>query len=1488
MEILETRKLLAALPLVHQADLEYVGAFKVPQGRISNDGQGTFQYGGTAPAYNPANNSLFLVGHDWDQNIAEISIPPLVNSNQLGSLNTASVLQPFTSIQYRVPNWSLTGNTKVGGLEVVGDELVGTFYEYYDGDANAVDSHFKLSSLNLNSASAGGLYQVGNAGGGFVGGYMTAVPEEWQDALGAPYLTGQAALSIIGRTSAGPAAFGFDPDDLGNSTAPVETYVNYPLSNPLAPETTGNSLFNLTTRIDGVAFPPDTSSVIFFGSHGLGQYCYGEASDCNDPYNTSKGTHVVGGQYEYQAWAYDVEDFIDVKNGLKQSWEIQPYDVWNFDLPFGSGYRTIGGVTFDAQSGRLYVSQLSADGADRHPVIHAFDFATETGTTIPAPVISNVQSLNTTTDSAEIRWNTDLPADSLVEYGTTNSLGSFSPIGTAMVTSHAVSLNNLTPDTTYRYRVTSRNVDGEATVSALRTFTTEAIIAVDVDPPVISNVQSSAASNQASITWTTNELTDAIVEYGLDTSHSDSTSLKSQLTTNHTATISGLQPDTTYHFQVKSRDAAGNLATSASFSFITTAIDTPTASDSYSYSNPQPLPALDPSRTVNVNSVSQLINAINNLQSGQTIAIAAGVYDLNGATDALYVPQGISDWAIRGATGDRDDVIIRGAGMSGSVRFGFWIGNSSRGTIADLTIDGVREHGIIANPGAHDILYHGLRIIDSGDQFIKSNPASNGSGNDRGIVEYSIFEYRSTSNNNYTNGVDVHGGDDWIVQYNLFKNILSPVGQALAGPSVLFWNGSTNTTVDGNTFVNTARGISLGLIDRDGGFDHQGGVIKNNMFYRDAGLASAFDVPIYVSDSPGTDIFHNTVLDLGNYPNSIEYRFASTTNGEIANNLINGLIWSRDGASAVESGNVSSATESMFINAAAGDLHLRESATVAIDQGAVIPGITRDFDGQSRDGQPDIGADERYTADSPVNLPPQILNQTLSIAENSALGSLVGTVSANDPEGSPLTYRLVSGNTQNAFSINSDSGILRVNNSLALDYETRSQFDVVVEVADSDGLTNSATIRINVTDVDEVVDLPPVIADQAFSIAEDASNGDLVDTVVANDPESNPLSYRVVSGNINNVFAINPNSGAIRVNNANALDFEQQAQFNLLVEVTDVTGLTASATVTINVTDVDETPATGGLVSRFQFEEWKGNRTYDQAGREGVISGARARRAKFGRGLEFDGYNDFVTVADDDALDLTTQMTLSMWVYPKSQSDWQSGIVKEIEGGLAYGLYVSNDQSLPAVYINLGDGYLNATGRTPLPRYQWSHLAATFNGSELKLFVNGQQVSQLNALGSLVTSDSPLRFGGNSIAGHHFRGRMDEVQIYDSVLSTSEISSLASSSSGTLATSRSTSDVNGDGEVTALDALFVMNRLAISSNSAEGETLGTSEYFVDVNGDQMMTALDALQIINTISRASQYDSGSLADTADPSSLPSLEENDELLTLLADDVSDQWS
>ncbi len=95
---------------------------------------------------------------------------------------------------------------------------------------------------------------------------------------------------------------------------------------------------------------------------------------------------------------------------------------------------------------------------------------------------------------------------------------------------------------------------------------------IDTAAPVLSNIAAGGiTSSGATIIWNTNENSDSQVEYGSTTAYGQSTALNPALVTAHSQGLSGLAPGTVYHYRVKSRDAAGNLAVSGDFTFTTSA-----------------------------------------------------------------------------------------------------------------------------------------------------------------------------------------------------------------------------------------------------------------------------------------------------------------------------------------------------------------------------------------------------------------------------------------------------------------------------------------------------------------------------------------------------------------------------------------------------------------------------------------------------------------------------------------------------------------------------------------------------------------------------------------------------------------------------------------------------------------------------------------------------------------------------------------------------
>jgi hypothetical protein len=401
---------------------------------------------------------------------------------------------------------------------------------------------------------------------------------------------------------------------------------------------------------------------------------------------------------------------------------------------------------------------------------------------------------------------------------------------------------------------------------------------------------------------------------------------------------------------------------------------------------PPPAPPLPPPSgdVVSVSTVGQLQGAVANLVSGRTILIQPGTYAL---TQELRIRNGVTNVALRGATGNRADVVILGTGMATpGVNIGIKCENAQNVLIANLSIGEFYWHPLQlqGEQGCDGVRLYNLRIFDAGEQFVKGTvDFANPDGVDGGIVEYCVIEYTVIGpDHGYTQGVDIHHGDGWTIRNNLFKNHRVPdTAPIFLGPAVLMWSGSANTIVDRNVFLECERAIMLGAGPQAGfAHSHSGGAITNNVVWRSD--ATRVDTSINVWDSPGTKIQHNTVIQNGTYPRTIEYRFAGT-NVEVSNNLTDGPIVARDSATATLAGNVTSAVPEMFADAAAGDMHLLPTAAAARDQGVALSDAAADWDGDTRPygAARDAGADE-YAGFLDVSPPHPFHSFVMTIFEN--------------------------------------------------------------------------------------------------------------------------------------------------------------------------------------------------------------------------------------------------------------------------------------------------------------------------------------------------------------------------------------------------------------------------------------------------------------------------------------------------------------------------
>ena len=377
---------------------------------------------------------------------------------------------------------------------------------------------------------------------------------------------------------------------------------------------------------------------------------------------------------------------------------------------------------------------------------------------------------------------------------------------------------------------------------------------------------------------------------------------------------------------------------------------------------------------VDVSTVTQLQAAVAGLTSGTTIRVMPGRYQLTGE---LRIRNGVTNVALVGASGNRNDVVIVGTGMNTpGVNIAIKVENAQDVRIADLSVGEAFWHPIQlqGEQGAGRVTISNVRLFDAGQQFLKSTAdlqSTTPDGTDDVLVENSLIEFTVIGPpEGYTEGIDVHHGANWVIRNNVFRNIRVPPGATFVNrPAILMWSGSRNTTVAGNLFVNCERSIIFGQGGQEQfGHSHTGGIIYNNFIYRTDPVNA--DAGISIWDSPGTRVYHNTIIQNGTYPAAIEYRFASTTGVEIVNNLTDGSILQREGATALVTSNFTGATPSLFVNAAAADLHLAGSAANAIDRGIALQAVTTDADGQARPSgsAPDLGADEFASTVTPPTL----------------------------------------------------------------------------------------------------------------------------------------------------------------------------------------------------------------------------------------------------------------------------------------------------------------------------------------------------------------------------------------------------------------------------------------------------------------------------------------------------------------------------------------
>ena len=209
-----------------------------------------------------------------------------------------------------------------------------------------------------------------------------------------------------------------------------------------------------------------------------------------------------------------------------------------------------------------------------------------------------------------------------------------------------------------------------------------------------------------------------------------------------------------------------------------------------------------------------------------------------------------------------------------------------------------------------------------------------------------------------------------------------------------------------------------------------------------------------------------------------------------------------------------------------------------------------------------------------------------------------------------------------------------------------------------------------------------------------------------------------------------------------------------------------------------ESTLKNGLMGHWRFGENGGTTVLDSSGNgnHGTRQGPSGTNnlpetvtGKFGYGFEFDGTDDRVLIPNSSTLNINnTDITVSLWVF--GTTSWQGGALFHKESQYSYYM---NGSLVWADSSSWCYGCFGFSGSVPLS--QWVHLAATKNGSTVRLYMNGALVTA-KVFGSAITANNNAPvigcYGSTGSCSNYFRGSMDDVRIYNRALTATEIAEL--------------------------------------------------------------------------------------------------------------------
>jgi len=409
------------------------------------------------------------------------------------------------------------------------------------------------------------------------------------------------------------------------------------------------------------------------------------------------------------------------------------------------------------------------------------------------------------------------------------------------------------------------------------------------------------------------------------------------------------------------------------------------------------------------------------------------------------------------------------------------------------------------------------------------------------------------------------------------------------------------------------------------------------------------------------------------------------------------------------------------------------------------------------------------------------------IDENEPAGTVVGTFSTVDAEGGPFSYALVSG------SGSADNGSFQINgadleSAEVFDFETEDTYTIRVRSTDPGGLSREEAFTVMVDNVNEAPIITVVKPAVPAAVGLPSGVGLILDTTVTDDTAPPSFTWSKVSGD-----------GTLNWDNTDQADtgvtFSQDGDYVLRLTADDgVNTATQDFQITVGASaggtgGGTSLGPTDGLLVQWSLNDDAGNTVTDTSGnsRDGTLSGASWAAGRFDGGLSY-GSNASHQVEDADAgsyLNGLSAISVSVWVNSNATNSDRGVLIASTPSGGDSTVAIRYDRSgasgggsnvIKAAITSTGGGQ-QIESASNVQTTDWQHLVLTWeSGGTLTLYIDGTATTPTfnsSATSGTLTSNTTLLLGrGGKDANSSWNGLLDELRIYNRVLTQAEITQL--------------------------------------------------------------------------------------------------------------------